>query len=421
MPFNIETIITGIAQQAWQVFLLIWWLVIPIVLVVIFWRVWMFHIQTKYISGLKRILLKVKTPQDIAKTPRAMEQIFAAAHGSFSFGLKLMEKYWEGKVEDWHSFEIVGDANGVHFYIRISEGYRNMIESAIYSQYPEAEIQVVDDYVNDFPVLLPNDTYDLFGSDFVLVKDDGYPIKTYPEYEALEKEEKLDSLATVIEAMSRLKGREQAWIQILIRPTDDGWKKKAEVLIDKLAGRKEAKTMAVSEKFIEFFTNLVMAPFRDPEWAEDSKSEKPALGTLTKGEQGVIQAIEKKTAKIGFESILRFVYIDDKAEFTRSNISSMMGALRQFSTLNLNGLRPNLATMTVVFGKLKKVFKRQRTYAKKRNIYENYRCRAFSDKFSIFNTEELATLYHFPSFIIEAPGLQPVEFKKGAPPPNLPV
>lgn len=421
MPFYIETIITGVTQQAWQVFLMIWWLLVPIFLASIFWKLWIFHIQTKHINGLKWILLRVKTPQDIAKTPKAMEQIFSAVHGSYSFGIKPMDKYWRGVVEDWHTFEIIGDASGVRFYIRTTEGYRNMIESAVYSQYPGAEIEIVDDYINDLPVLVPNDSYELFGSEFILTRDDGYPIKTYPELEAMEKEEKLDSLATLLEAMSRLKGSERIWIQIVARPTSDDWKKKAEALRDKLAGRKEVKKMTFSDKLVEFIKNLIMAPIREPEWAEESKPEKPSIGTLTKGEQDVIRAIEAKTAKIGFESVIRFVYIGEKEEFNRGNVSSVMGALRQFSTLHLNGFRPNLNTMTITFGKLKKFFKKRRVYIKKRRIYDDYRSRAFPQKFSILNTEELATIYHFPSFIIEAPGLQPVEFKKGTPPPNLPV
>lgn len=421
MPFNLETNLTGVAQQVWQVFLLTWWLVIPVFLAAVLWELWMFHIQIGYVRRLKWVLLRVRTPQDVAKTPKAMEQVFAAAHGSYSFGLKFMEKYWQGKVEDWYSFEIVGDAAGVHFLIKVREGLRNLIESAVYSQYPQAEIEIVDDYINDLPSLLPNDNYDLFGSDFILVKDDGYPIKTYPIYEAIEEKEKLDSIATLVEAMSRLKGGERGWLQVLVRPTDDGWKKKADVLKDKLAGRKEVKPITFSEKVIEFAVNAALALFRDPIWREDAKPEKPALGTLTKGEQEVIKAIEDKSAKIGFESIVRFVYIDERASFGRDNVVSMMGALRQFATLNLNSFRPNLATMTITFGTFKNFFKKQRVYAKKRRIYDNYRLRTFPKRFIILNTEELATVYHFPSFVIETPSLQPVEFKKGAPPSNLPA
>jgi hypothetical protein len=42
------------------------------------------------------------------------------------------------------------------------------------------------------------------------------------------------------------------------------------------------------------------------------------------------------------------------------------------------------------------------------------------NKEMVMSTELLATLYHFPSRIIEAPGLQRIPAKKASPPPNLP-
>lgn len=421
MPLSFQMVLISLAQEAWYVFSLTWWVIVPVLLAGIFWRLWMFHIRTAYVEGMKWSLLRIKTPQDNAKTPKAMEQIFTAVHGSYSFGVRPKDKYWKGVVENWHTFEIVGDATGVRFYIRTPEAFRNMVESAVYSHYPGTEIELVEDYIADLPVLLPNNTFDLFGTEFVLARDDGYPIKTYPDFDAQESEEKLDSISTIVEVLSKLKGNERIWLQLLIRPNDNSWKKKADALRDKLAGRKEEKKLSVGEKAVEFLRNLVLAPIRDPEWAEESKPEKPMLGTLTRGEQEIIKAIEDKQSKMGFDSVLRFLYVSEKAEFDPSNISSIMGALRQFNTLHLNGFKPNLDAMTITRGVFKNAFKKQRVYAKKRNIYDAYKFRDFPDEFSILNIEELATLYHFPSFIIESPGLQPIEFKRGAPPPNLPT
>ena len=55
-----------------------------------------------------------------------------------------------------------------------------MIESAIYSQYPDIEIVEAEDYVDALPSVLPNKVYDLWGNNFILAKPNAYPIQTYP-------------------------------------------------------------------------------------------------------------------------------------------------------------------------------------------------------------------------------------------------
>ena len=44
-----------------------------------------------------------------------------------------------------------------------SLGFRQLIESNIYSQYPEVEIVQVEDYTKNVPVDIPNRDWDLFG------------------------------------------------------------------------------------------------------------------------------------------------------------------------------------------------------------------------------------------------------------------
>ncbi len=421
MPLSLESVFSGIIQKGLEVFLLTWWIFLPVILLLVFWEFWKVYVRLSYLRSIKWVLLRVKTPKDILKTPKAMEQIFSAIHGSYSFNINRFDKYWKGKVEDWHSFELVGDASGVYFLIRINSVFRNLLESAVYSQYPEAEIEAVDDYVDALPSVLPNSNFNLFGTEFILEKEDPYPIRTYPYFEAIAEEEKLDSIATITEAMSRLKEGERVWIQLLIRPVGNNWKKKAEELRDKLAGRKTAKPAGFSEKLLVFIIKFIEAPFRAPEWPEEKKPEKAALSSLTKGEQEVLKAIEEKSSKLGFEGGIRFVYIDNTESFSRDNIAAVMGTFRQFNTLNLNGIRPNIDTMTITRGFFRAILKGRRVYYKKRKIYDAYGLRQFPKKFSIFNIEELATLYHFPSTVVKAPMLRPVEFKKGAPPGNLPI
>lgn len=404
-----------------------WWVVLPIALIFIFWQFWLQHIYIAYLRSIKWVLLEVKIPAIIEKTPKAMEQVFAAVYGIYSFGFKFVQMYWEGRLrEDWISFELIGFAGGVHFYIRTPDNYRNLVESAIYSQYPDAEIQEAPDYQDLFPRTLPNKTYDIWGADFHLIKPNPYPIRTYEFFEESQKEKRLDPIAALTEAMSKLKNDEAIWIQIFVSPTGpdagDDWKAEGEELVNKLAGRKKVSPPGLSVKIFEFFKNLVIAVIEHPVWMEESKQKdgpNPLL-LMTPGEKEILEAIEEKSGKLGFRTNIRFLLIDKRANFTRSHIAAVLSTFHQFNDQHLNGFRPNLDTITIIRGNIK-YFKNTRLWFKKRRFWESYRRMYWPRKISILNTEELATIYHFPSIVVEAPLLRRLGAKKGEPPAGLPV
>ena len=89
MVFSLGSIITGIVNNVVEVFLLTWWFLVPIALAIIFFELWMFYIENRFIANIKWSLLRVKTPKEILKTPKAMEQIFAAAPSTYIFFIKF--------------------------------------------------------------------------------------------------------------------------------------------------------------------------------------------------------------------------------------------------------------------------------------------------------------------------------------------
>ena len=412
-------IISGIFGEIFRILAASWWIVLPFVLWLIFLEFWLIVVRRAYIQKISWKLLEVKIPREILKTPKAMEQIFAAVHATYA-EIKIFDKWWKGKVADWLSFELVGSAGRVHFYVRVAEQFRNLVESAIYAQYPDIEIvEVLEDYISLLPSVLPNRTYDLWGTNFILAREDAYPIRTYPYFEERVKEQRLDPIAAITEAISKLKVEEMIWLQILVRPSGDKWKKEGEKLINKLIGRKGKQERTIWGDLEEFLRNLIKAPFTSPVWSDGEKKEGPAteISSLTSGEKDVVAAVENKISKLGFESAVRFVYIDKAASFTRANVSAVLGALRQFSTQNLNAFKPDGSVTT----KANLPFKAQKIYYRKRRIFDTYKLRLFPKKFSILNTEELATIYHYPTTFVEAPTLQRLESRRGEPPAELPI
>ena len=401
------------------------------VLIVLGKDLWLLRLREKTMAGMKWVTLEIKIPKENLKSPKAMEQVFASLHATYTFGLKPIDKWWYGKIEDWMSLEMVGFSHSMHFYAYIQEKYRNLVESAFFSQYPGAELHVIEDYTAKFGNDLPNDTYDIFGTDLTLGKDDYFPIKTYLFFEENIEERRLDPIATISEVMSGLKDDEMLWLQLLVRPTGDSLREKAQEFIDKTLGREKKKAPGFRDVIVEFFANLINAPVQYPNWGKGGGDEKPKeQKRLSPGEQDILKAVDNKLSKLSFESLLRFIYIDKRDSFTGANVPAVMGALRQFSTQNLNALRPNMATLTVPRA-VGRFFRKPRLLKRKRKLFQNYIKRdmpmvpkwpfSLYLKTSVFSVEELATLYHPPITYVGAPNLEPLEAKKGSAPSNLPI
>lgn len=416
--------LTGLLTSVSDVWRQVWWIVLPIVTFFLFWDFWVLYIQFRFITAIKWMLLEIKVPKNILKTPKAMEQVFAAAHAPYTYGLRFSEKYWEGMVEYWMSFEIVGSAGESHFYLRLPKQYRNLMESAIYAQYPGAEITEVEDYVRQMPRVLPSKAVQLYGNEQILREPSCYPIRTYPMFEESVEERRVDPIASLMEAVSKLKADEQVWIQILARPTGDDWKKEGQAIINKMIGKKEEK----KPSFWSFFGmgvslgEVLRAPFEHPSLEGEKPKKKDEFNfrmlLLTPGEKEVVEGIERKIAKLGFETTIRFLYIDKREAFSRDNVASVTGFFRQFNTQNLNLLKPDKKTMTAAVHGL---FKQMRLNWRRRIVYEKYRDLLFNRRKPILNIEELATIYHFPIAGVESTYLEKVESRKGGPPPALPL
>lgn len=417
-----------------------WWVYMPIILFFIAFDSWNDYIKDKYIKGLKWILLEVTPPPDVQKSPKIAENFFSGLHSVYSKPVTGRKRLLEGKVQDWYSFEIVGDEGDIHFYIRTLEGNRNVVESQIFAQYPEAEIKVVDsDYVNNLPTRLPDGEYDLFGAELIFTKPNPYPIKTYPFFEeegGKDEFKRTDPLAPLAEIMSAIGPGEHLWLQLVARPTGDGWAKdEAQPVIDKILGKQpKAPKGGVGDEVVSFLdkgmnTTITFfggGAFTPPEKKEEKKDTDPSK--LTPGQKFVLEQVENKANKLAFKAGHRFLYIARKDVFNRGRISSVIGMFKQLYSNQMNTFKPNGKVDTDPKGALAWFFpketgfgKAKRVYRRKKEIYEAYRDRKFVEQPNIMSTEEMATVFHLPGINVKAPSLPRVEAKKGQPPVSLPT
>ncbi len=418
-----------IFHYLWQVIKNWWWLFLPFYLYPKLIDQYLWFIQEKWDSKIKKVFLEIKLPKEIKKPIKAMEQIFADFHGLHD--IPTWREVWiEGQFQLGLSLEIVSRAGKIHFYIRTPEMFKDFIVSNIYAQYPEAEISTVEDYTKSVPLDIPNKDWDIWGVDYVNAKDDIYPIKTYSKFEdekETKKETITDPLSNLLEGMSDLRPGEQMWYQVVIKPVlgrDFPWQEKGKKLVDKLVGRAEKeKSKSIPRQIYELLF-LAKAP------GETIKKEAdviPPEMKLTPGETDVISAVEEKLSKFGYKCNCRVIYLGKRDVFFKPRVKTFFGFFKTISTENLGGLKPWSKTLTKSKSVLFWFLDKRILYFRQRRIFRNYKMRTpplFPRPGGIFvlNTEELATLYHFPGEAA-APtvGISRVEIKKGVAPIELPT
>jgi hypothetical protein len=392
-------------------------------------ELWMLYIQIQWGSQQKYTLLAIDIPKLNMQSPKAVESIFIyllGAHGN----LNLIEIYWEGKYQLSFSLEIASIEGYTQFIIRTPAAFKNLVESAIYSQYPDAEITEIDDYTEGFPRKFPDQQYDIWGSEFIQSHPQAYPIKTYPEFlDSMGKPEEQfkDPMATLMDLCSSLQKGEHLWYQIIINPLGFDWIGIGDKEVKKIMKEKDPPKQNIVDKLaalfigsLEFIGNL----FYTTEAAKtETKTEDPLkMMNLKPAEKKRVESIQMKVSKMGFATKMRMVYVAEKEVLNKAKVvNGFVGYLKQFTDLDLNGLKPDsakTATSTAYF------FKNYRLNIKKNKIMNNYIGRDLTSGRSpgVFNTEELATLWHFPvDTAVKAPLIQKAPGRKGEPPMSLPM
>lgn len=379
----------------------------------------------------KPLILEIKIPQKVDRPLRAMENVFNSLWGTYDPPGSWKENYFEGKTLMGFSMELVGIDGVPHMFIRMPSNNRKLIESAIYSQFPEVELVEVSDYTNDIPADVPNKDWDLWGFDCQLLKDYVYPIKTYEQFfeerpEMSEEIKRIDTMSSLFEEISKMKKGENLWIQIFAMPigTDEiDYIKKAQGVVDKLVKRPEKAT---AKTLLEDFWTVVTTGQMPQEKKEEQGFLPPEM-KLTSGERDVVTAIENKASKIWYLSFIRFMYVAKRNVWFQGAKGFGVSFFSQFAARNLNGLKPLKKTITKV--QAPDFFTERRKYVRKRDLFDKYKRRDPSaDPFDLpggtfyLSSEELATLFHFPSQeVASSASLRRVDIKKGAPPPELPV
>jgi len=366
-----------------------------------FLQVWLDHRQDLFFAKLKWHLLHVTVPADSVQTPKGMVNFFTTLAGSKS-SITWKEKWLLGKFQAYFTLEICSDEGRISFYIRTQEKYRDLVEAAMYAQYPEAQITEVEDYVNNLPNDYPNEEYNLFGSEMTARKENFMPIKTWDMFEHQgEKDQRFkDPILTIIENLGKLKTGEHYWMQILItQPNEQDWRKDGKKYMYSLLGKEEKKKESksllgpigwipkeIANQTVGMFIGEAEAPKKDFDWAAFK---------LTPEEKVQLDGVARKMDSLGWLTKIRWVYCAKHEVFRKGSMAAMTkGIFHQYKHQSMNylGLHNQSTPKDDYF------FQEWQMPMKQRRLMKRFQNRSFAPGSTpyILNCEELATIFHFP-------------------------
>ena len=301
---------------------------LPITTFSIFFYKYMEMVGKLFYLDCGRVTYEVVLPQEVYKSPEAMEAVFSMLFNKASPD-NLMETYLQGKQPQIFSFEIVSVGGEVKFYVNlpIKKGEK-MLESAFYAQYPGIELRRQE---MDYTGMIPGELGKYFAMSFHMTKNPGKsaanPIKTYRDlhlHDLPKEEEKVDPLTQLVEFMSSIKPSEIIWVQFLCKAHREESFKLGQLRLKPHDHWPEEAHDAI---------NKIMQ--RDPK-TKAGPTDIDGMPRITPGERETVEAIERNAEKPAFEMVSRWIYFCD-LEKQKPIGDNFAGMLRSYAAYDVIG------------------------------------------------------------------------------------
>ncbi|MEA3399553.1 MAG: hypothetical protein U9R00_03550 [Patescibacteria group bacterium] len=431
----IETFLTTNGFSILQAIFVLIGFLLPIPLAYIAYKLWHHYRQENFISGMEWVLLEIQVPREVQKTPAAMELVLTNAfyHQSFK---GFWEEFIMGAPWMWFSLEMVSIDGKVHFFVRTPSRIRDLVETQIYAQYPQAKVIEAEDYTMKVPQYSKDGDWHMWGCEFKKLLDDVRPVKTWNKMEAMKigtKEElKVDPLTSTIEFLGSLKKGQQMWVQIIVRQS-----------IRTFKGPMSGKKLQFNEYAEEYLKDMLRP------YTKVGKGTRYGGGDVMEVRAPTfidpyVKAIVETVQQVHFDCGIRLIVLANKQYMSEYDFGNFRRAsrliFRQYAAPNLNEFnRINSAQFDSPWSDPTGLA----LTALKKRMLNFYRARMFfhppiqygfkypklisaffpSGKPEIFvmSVAELATIFHFPGRVSETPTFQRIESKIAKPPTDLPT
>ncbi|MFH0770913.1 MAG: type IV secretion system DNA-binding domain-containing protein [Candidatus Peregrinibacteria bacterium] len=361
------------------------------------------------------ILLRVRAAQneDNDRGPIYMEPAVAALHSLSGIHAKVglsISMARDGKIA---------------FFIRGTERGVRLAESQLYAQYPDVDIE----QAKEDPFQLHEGEI-LVTRDLVLENPEPFPIKRHPQFDDLLTRTNVDSIAGITSALARYaRPGMRAMVEIIVKPIGDSYRKRALRFIPLLT----KGLPALSGTYAKLFTRMQLArgwrrllflpiatllggfrawpgfnryfslpPLLSPEMRptrrEDDEEKERQSARSHDREDHVAAALDKMNRLLFVCNVrLTVIATSDTAAQAEDKLEEMAGSFRQFTLPHCNGFKTEPIRRIT-------------------EIDHGFHSRPF-----ILSVEEIATLWHIPTLLVQTPNIDWVYSKKVEPPINLPL
>ncbi len=297
---------------------------------------------------------KKETVKDFREQISIMEQLLASLKSLYA---STLMGWLFG--QEYLSLEYVAHKQEIYFYIVVPKRAKLLVEKQILGFYPDAFIEETPE-VNIF-----EDRSIVRGEIMKLKKWLEYPIRTYQKLES-------DSMNAILSALGKLQEDESWVIQILMRPVDDDWQEKVKKAIRK--SEKKQKWHHISYNPLEWLGTLIELFTRDPN--EEQKHEETPEDTEPMDEEGLMKEKVKKT---GYAVVIRIIMTGNDESSVYAELQNIISAFSQFTSPTYNRFKP--------------VKRKSLSLLVRHYIFRQF---AWWNRAPVMNSEELATLFHFP-------------------------
>ncbi len=274
--------------------------------------------------------------------------------------------------------------NDISFYVAVPSEFESSLNKYVQGVYPGA---ILEKKSEDYTVFEPGGEV---SASYLKLKNTFYaPINTYRELGS-------DPLESITNSVSNIAPAEGAAVQIIIRPTSFDLREKGEEVLSQLMNEGKTLRQAVSFVHAGVIPKII--------GGAPAKKEGDIKNNERKVDEDVIEGVRAKIKKPAFSVNIRLVGVAESKSRSREVLHNLESSFSQLSS-GMNGFNS-----FEIKGK-----KRMRQF-----IYDfsfrNFR----TDRSSILNSEELASIYHFPLSHMESPYIKWVKTKEAPPPSELP-
>lgn len=318
--------------------------------------------------------------KDFKEKIAIMEQFFRNIHelSELSLANIIRTRIFKDNIV---SFEYIAKDKVIDFYVVAHKRYQELLDKQITSYYPHADIQLVDP-INIKPK--GNRLKSYFGYQ---KNSYYYPIKTYKDLES-------DPLNDLTNIFSKFEDTDVATIQIVVRPkASKKWKQEVESAGSQMfAGKKPGGFKIPFLGAIGNFLSMLLTGNVGKQ--TESKPSGPYGGggyvRLLQTREEIAKKIGEKAGHVPFDTVIRIIGSATTQSRATDITNNVALGLNLFKDAQMNWFQTR---RVIPFDKINnKILKFNFDH---RMLYT--RLAFFGEKLSILDTQELASLFHFPS------------------------